>query len=145
MRGLRLGCVAALVVLLSPVVSFLLQAQDTVKELEARALALEKQGNAQGALTAWEKAAALAPNSARVEDQIGFLLAVLKRNNDALPHFERALELDSHFGPAHFHLGVAYLLEQDPNRGIPHLESAVDTAPDNFDYQIGRASCRERV
>src|SRR5689334_10742475 len=105
--------VVLLLIFLSPVLCCFIQAQETASQLESRALALEKKGDAQGALPLWQKAAALAPNSARAEVRIGFLLAVLNRHDEAAPHFLRAIELDPRFALAHFHLGVAYLLHQD--------------------------------
>src|SRR5262245_17414999 len=135
-------CLQSLLVLLiflSPALSTL--AQETASQLEANAVALEKKGDAQGALALWQKAAALEPNAPLAEDRIGFLLAVLNRHDEAVPHFLRAIQLDSRFAPAHFHLGVAYLLHQDANQGIPHLQTATEIAPDNFDYRfyLGRA------
>ena len=44
-----------------------------------------RRGDAAAALAAWQKAAALYPNSARIQDEIGFLLAVLNRRDEALP------------------------------------------------------------
>src|SRR5437660_2446424 len=64
-----------------------LRAQTTAKQLQSLALALEKHRNAQGALAAWEKAAVLDPKSALIQDHIGFLLAVLNRRDEAIPHF----------------------------------------------------------
>ena len=66
----------------------------------------------------------------------GFLLAVLKRNPEAKPHFERAIQLDPVYAAAHFHLGVLYWLEKDPNHGIPFLQTAVRLAPEVFDYRL---------
>src|SRR5947209_2766844 len=47
--------------------------------LRQQAEALKAKGDAAGALAVFEKAAAADPKSADIEDQIGFLLAVLKR------------------------------------------------------------------
>src|SRR5437763_9670800 len=80
---------------------------------EARALELKARGDAAGALAAWEKAAEANPKSARIQDEIGFLLAVLNKPADAVRHFTRALELDVRYAPAHYHLGVAYWLRRD--------------------------------
>src|SRR5436853_6691010 len=110
----------------------LARAQEAVKQAESRGLALEKKGDAQGALAAWRKATKLDPKSALIEEHIGFLLAVLKRHEAAIPHFIKALELNPTFAPAHYHLGVAYWLQQDPNRSIPQLQAAADSVPDNF-------------
>ncbi|HVH88692.1 MAG TPA: tetratricopeptide repeat protein, partial [Terriglobales bacterium] len=115
-------CLAAIFLVLP--FPLLAQPPQRLSELRARAEALEKKGDAHGSLALWQKAAALSPNSVDMEDHIGFLLAVLNRRDEAIPHFERALEIDSHYAPAHYHLGIAYLLQQDPTRGIPHLQAA---------------------
>src|SRR6058998_2380168 len=99
--------------------------QETLKELESRAAELKSRGDVGGSLAALRRAAALDPRSARIEDEIGFLLAVQGGRDEAVHHFERALELDPQFAPAHYHLGVAYWLRQEPARSIPHLEMAV--------------------
>src|SRR5205823_6435713 len=84
--------------------------QETLQQFEARATELKMRGDAAGALAAWEQAAAVYPRSPRVQDEIGFLLAVLQRRTEAVVRFERALSLDSTYAPAHYHLGVAWWL-----------------------------------
>src|SRR5262245_19436936 len=99
--------------------------QETLQQLQSRAIELKSRGDAAGALAAWQQAAALDPKSARIQDEIGFLLVVLNRREEAMRSFERAIELDQQFAPARYHLGVAYWLQQDPNRSIPQLQAAV--------------------
>src|ERR1039457_5754176 len=77
--------------------------------------ALKAREGAAGALALLRRASAADPKSAELEDETGFLLAVLNRNPEAKPHFERAIELEPAFAPAHFHLGVLYWREKDPN------------------------------
>src|SRR5271154_1945088 len=83
-----------------------------VQELESQALELKLKGDAAGALAAYQQAAALDPESARLQDEIGFLLAVLNRRDEAIEHFKHAVDLDLKFAPAHYHLGVALWLAQ---------------------------------
>jgi len=64
----------------------------TLAELEADAASLKAKGDAAGALALFQKASAVAPESARIQDEIGFLLAVLKRPSEAKPYFHRSLE-----------------------------------------------------
>jgi len=66
----------ALLLLLVSFPALTLSGQTPVKQLESHALAIEKQGNAEGALAAWQQAAAVKPKSALIQDHIGFLLAV---------------------------------------------------------------------
>src|ERR1700683_2800812 len=84
----------------------------TLEEIEARASTLKAAGDATGALAAYQEAATLDPKSPRYQDEIGFLLRVLNRGPEAMEHFHRAIQLDSQFAPAHFHLGVALWLGQ---------------------------------
>src|SRR5690349_5987202 len=76
--------------------SFPLRAQETLQQIEARAARLKAGGDAAGSLAEWQKAAALDPKSANIEDEVGFLLAVLQRHGEALQHLEKAVELDPH-------------------------------------------------
>src|SRR5580765_2976296 len=111
------------------------ETQEDLKRLESRALELKARGDAAGALAAWEQAAILDPRSARIQDEIGFLLVVLNRRDDAKDRFGRAIALDPRFAQAHYHLGVVYWLERAPNRSIPELQTAAALAPGNFEYR----------
>jgi tetratricopeptide (TPR) repeat protein len=108
----------------------------TAAEFKQQADARKASGDAAGALEFMEKAAEADPNSAGLEDEIGFLLAVLKRNPEAKLYFERAIQLDPSFAAAHYHLGVLFWLEKDPNRAIPLFQTAVKLAPGVFDYHL---------
>src|SRR5579859_6384992 len=90
-------------------------AQQTSAQWQARARELKARGDAAGSLAAWQKAAELDPKSAAIEDEIGFLLAVLNRHAEAAQHLEHAVALDARFAPARYHLGVLYWIQQDPN------------------------------
>src|SRR4051794_5443214 len=81
---------------------------ETLQEVKSRAAALKAKGDAAGALAAYEKAAELAPRAAEIQDEIGFLLAATKRTDEAKSRFERAIELQPGYAPAHYHLGVLY-------------------------------------
>src|SRR5258708_13737464 len=98
--------------------------QETLAQLEARARELKARGDAAGSLEAWQKAAALDPKSAGIQDEIGFLLAVLNRRQEAIQHFERAISLDPRSALPRYHLGVPYCLPRDPRPRIPQLQAA---------------------
>src|ERR1051326_8964228 len=78
--------------------------QPDLAQIEAHAAQLKARGDAAGALAEWQKAAALDPKSARIQDEIGFLLAVLQRPRDAIEHLERAVNLDPRLAVAQNHL-----------------------------------------
>src|SRR5271167_4086084 len=88
-------------------------AQGDVQEIESRANELKSKGDAAGALAAYQEAAKLDPKSARFQDEIGFLLAVLNQPTEATQYFRHALELDPKFASAHYHLGAALWLAKD--------------------------------
>src|SRR5829696_4140762 len=97
----------------------------------AKGKALKQAGDAAGALEAFRKAEALHPKSASLQDEIGFLLAVLGRQDEAISQFERAIQLDPTYAAAHFHLGVAAWLKHDPDRALAGLREAVKLDPKN--------------
>jgi len=78
------------------------QQPQQLRDLESQASAARSRGDAAAALAAWQQAAALDPNSARIQDEIGFLLAVLNRRDEAYSHFERALALENSSAVPHF-------------------------------------------
>src|ERR1019366_1519518 len=63
-------------------------------QLKQQAEVLKARGGAAGARALIGGRAAANPKSAELEDETGFLLAVLNRNPEAKPHFERAIELE---------------------------------------------------
>src|SRR5688500_2555543 len=108
---------------------------ESSNELTREAAARKAQGNPQGALELYQKAAKLSPNSASIQNEIGFLLAVLQKPAEAKDHFQKAIELQPDFAPALYHLGVLYWLEKNPNTSIPLLQNAARLAPKQFDYR----------
>lgn len=101
----------------------------------AEADALKTKGDAEGALAVLQRAAAAAAPSAAIEDEIGFLLAVLNRRNDAMARFHKALALDPKFSPAAYHLGVALWLDGQSEAALESLAAAARLAPREFDYR----------
>src|SRR5947208_15778072 len=102
---------------------------DTPAQWASRAEQLIRSGDTQAALAALSKATAIGPSSADSEDKIGFLLAVLGRNTEALEHFQKSIALDPRYARAHFHLGAALWLAKDPDRAMPELQEAARLSP----------------
>src|SRR5437867_2813456 len=86
----------------------------------ARVAELKSRGDAAGALAIVQKE----PASPETEDEIGFLLAVLGRKDEALGHFESALSLQPRYAPAAFHLGVALWLKSPSGQALQYLRQA---------------------
>src|ERR1700682_4591994 len=108
---------------------------ETLQQMEQRARQLKAQGDAAGALAAFEKAAALQPKAAGLQDEIGFLLAVLQRQDEAIERFQQAITLNVDYAPAHYHLAVACWLNKDYDRALREFRLAAALNPQTFDYR----------
>ena len=97
----------------------------------AQVEALKAKGDASGALAILERAT----STAEAEDEKGFLLAVLGKRDEAIPHFEKALALNAKYSPAAFHLGVALWLKEPGERALAYLKIASEQKPQEFDYR----------
>src|SRR5437867_1033550 len=74
------------------------------------ALALERQGDYDAALTSYRLALRDHPNDARILQNMAIAFTKTRRFDEAIRHYRRALELDS--SPAGAHYGLAFLLLQ---------------------------------
>ena len=123
-----------------------LMAQSTA-QIEASAKAHLAARNVNAALADYQKLAAMNPQSAVYEDQIGFILASTNHLGDALPHLQHATELDPKMALAWYHLGVADCLIKNTQSCAESLQHAVALAPGNGDYhfRLGSALIRRRI
>ncbi len=121
--------------------AFLANAQTAPPNLIARAEALARSGDKQGALEQLGKAAEAKPQSADSEDKIGFLYAVLGQSAEAAQHFQNAISLNAKYAPAHFHLGVAEWLANNRQNGLAELKKAaeLDSKSAEYQYRLGSA------
>ncbi len=125
--------------------AFAAVAADTADDLTKQAEQLIRSGDRGSALAVLAKASSIAANSAETEDQIGFLYAVLQQSDDSIAHFERSINLNSSFAPAHYHLGVALWNIDQQSRALPELEAAVRLDPKSFDYRYRLGSAYVKV
>src|SRR5436189_5067783 len=72
---------------------------------------LKAKGDAAGALARLEEVAHSVRPTAALEDEMGFLLVILNRRNEAIERFRNAVALDSKFALGYYHLGVALWLD----------------------------------
>ncbi len=116
------------------------QAQ-TAAAYKARADQATRENNPQAALAAVLNEEKLEKPSAELQDRVGFLLAVLGRNDEAIARFDRAIALNPGYSLVRYHMGALCLVRGDRDRGIRELQRAVQLEPDNFDYhfQLGNA------
>jgi tetratricopeptide (TPR) repeat protein len=76
------------------------------------------------ALPAARQAVILNPNDAATLDLMGQVLFKLNDLTDSGRFFERALQSDSQYAPAHLHLGLLLLYQSDPQRAYQELTLA---------------------
>src|SRR5438046_10282538 len=122
------------------------------------ALALERQGDYDAALTSYRLAVRDHPNDARILQNMAICFTQTGRIDEAIRHYRRALELDTALAGAHYGLAFLLLKRGDPAGAAQHLTALLLQPPEGPDAQqcvehatnalrdmeIGRASCRER-
>src|SRR5206468_12202393 len=87
------------------------------------ALALERQGDYDAALTSYRLALRDHPNDARILQNMAIAFTKTRRYDEAIRHYRRAPELDGSAAGAHH--GLAFLLLQrgEPDRAAQHLNT----------------------
>ncbi len=68
----------------------------------------------------------LEPENPRSLDLAGQVLAALDDHLNALSFYQRALEVDPEYAPAHFHLGIYYSTLEDRDSAVYHLQKALE-------------------
>src|SRR3989449_4335599 len=99
------------------------------------ALALERQGDYDAALTSYRLALRDLPNDARILQNMAIAFTKTRRYDEAIRHYRRALELDGSLAGAHY--GLAFLLLQrgDPDGAAQHLKTFLAHPPRGPDAQ----------
>jgi tetratricopeptide (TPR) repeat protein len=86
-------------------------------------------GRTEQAAAVLDAALILEPDSAVLQDGMGYVLYKQGDAASAAEHFRRAVELDSELASARYNLGAALLAQSQVQQAIPHLEAAVDLDP----------------
>lgn len=81
------------------------------------------------------------PNNERAENNLGNALLKLGRNNEAMPHFDRAIKLSPRYSDAHNNRGVTLLHLGRPAEAIPEFQEATKYKENYGDayYNLGEA------
>src|SRR2546425_6793182 len=79
------------------------------------ALALERQGDYDAALTSYRLALRDLPNDARILQNMAIAFTKTRRYDEAIRHYRRALELDNALAGAHYGLAFLLLKRGDPD------------------------------
>lgn len=93
------------------------------------------------ALTAFEQAAALAPERASVQYNLGTTLFHLGRHREAIPALEKSLNADTAQAPAWITLGLCRLALEDWPAATTALEQGLALAPEAANIWLTLAQC----
>ena len=88
------------------------QADPKTDYIASLGTALEQQGLHEEALKAFEKAVQIRPDDAELRTRLGDVLVRLQRPDQAMPHFDAALKLDSRYWYAAYNRALVLLQSQ---------------------------------
>ena len=93
------------------------------------ALALERQGDYEAALTSYRLALRDHPNDARILQNMAIAFTKTARTDEAIRHYRQALDIDQSLAGAHY--GLAFLLRKrgDPDGAAQHLKAFLAQPP----------------
>lgn len=95
----------------------------------SEALALERQGDYDAALTSYRLALRDRPNDQRVLQNMAIAFTRTGQMEDAVRCYRRALELDPTLGGAHYGLAFLLLKRGDAGGAAEHLDAFLERAP----------------
>jgi tetratricopeptide (TPR) repeat protein len=99
-------------------------------------IALNDQGDADGAIAHYRQAIELRPNYAEAHYNLGRLLVQKGQLDEAIAHYEKALEINPADAEAHNNLGITLFASGRVDEAIAHYRKALAIQPDYAD-----ASC----
>ena len=99
------------------------------------ALALERQGDYDAALTSYRLALRDNPADARILQNMAIAFTKIGRVDEAIRHYRHALELDAALPGAHYGLGFLLLKRGDPDGAARHLQAFLNNPPRGADGQ----------
>jgi Flp pilus assembly protein TadD len=111
----------------------------------SEALALERQGDYDAALTSYRLALRDRPNDPRILQNMGIAFSRTGRLEEAIRSYRRALDLDPQLSGAHY--GIAFLLLKrgDPTAAADHLARFLDHPPSGGDAERWIAHARRTL
>ncbi|HXF96755.1 MAG TPA: tetratricopeptide repeat protein [Gemmatimonadales bacterium] len=109
------------------------------------ALALERQGDYDAALTSYRLALRDHPHDARILQNMAIAFTKTRRYDEAIRHYRRALELDTALAGAHYGLAFLLLKRGDPDGAAQHLKAFLTNPPRGPDAQKWIAHATETL
>ncbi len=92
-------------------------------------LALERQGDLEGALTSFRLAFRDNPQDVRVLLQMAIVCTKTSQPDEAIRHYRRALEIDPTQGGAHYGLAFLLLRRGEQESAMQHLQQFLQRPP----------------
>lgn len=99
------------------------------------ALALERQGDYEAALTSYRLALRDRPTDLRVLQNMAIAFTKTNRHDDAIRTYRRALEIDGTLAGAHYGLGFLLLKRGERDQAARHLRAFLARPPRGSDAQ----------
>jgi tetratricopeptide (TPR) repeat protein len=93
------------------------------------ALALERQGDFEAALTSYRLALRDHPEDQRVHQNIAIAYTKTNRHDEAIRHYRRALEIDPELAGAHYGLAFLLLRRGESDTARDHLRTFLSRPP----------------
>jgi protein O-mannosyl-transferase len=103
-------------------------------------IALNDQGDADGAIAHYRQAVELRPSYAEARYNLGRLLAQKGQLDEAIVHYEKALEINPADAEAHNNLGATLFAKGHVDEAIAHYRKALVIQPDYADASCNLAS-----
>ena len=116
--------------------------RDQAAEYRAQGYERQQQGDLEGALSLYQKAAALDPSYASPQNDAGVVYEAMGRTADARAAYEQALTLDPNFLQAHGNLAMLYERIGEKEKAIYHWLQRYQAGDP---YDPGTARAEERL
>jgi tetratricopeptide (TPR) repeat protein len=102
-------------------------------------------GNSAAVITEWEELVKEDPSDARIQNNMGASLARAGRFEDAIPYYQKGLELNPQYNAIHNNLGRALFSVGRLDEAIHQFEKGLEAYPDSAELynNLGRALAQE--
>src|SRR5262245_27730641 len=97
------------------------------------ALALERQGDFEAALTSYRLALRDTPADLRVLQNMAIAFTKIDRNDEAIRYYRKALEIDKSLAGAHYGLAFLLIKRGERDTAATHLRAFLDRPPQGPD------------
>jgi tetratricopeptide (TPR) repeat protein len=103
-------------------------------------IALDQDGNADGAFEQFQRAENIRPQSAQAQDDLGNLLREKGQVEQAIAHYRKGIESVPSFPNTHYDLAVAFQIKGAIKEAIPEYEKAIQLKSDYEDAHYNLAT-----